>query len=212
MQIDIDKITVDLAADKYWPAMARKSLNEKKYSRAIELCQEGLKEHPDIVSARIILAKSLYHSGQFDDAEKEFFIVISQDSKNLAALKYLGDLKFRQGDEAVAFSYYNRIQRINPNAGGIACHFETGRINETKVLTLVRNGEALESSNRRLRDIPFKTETAGDLLLSQGHTRLAIEVYKDLVRRTGNPTIIEKLNQSRHMFKKKEKKNGQRAY
>ena len=180
---------------------------ERKYSRAIELCQLRLIEHPDILSGRIILARALFHSGQYETAEKQFYKVLQIDPDNIIALKYLGDLKFRTEDEITAFSYYARIQQMAPLTSGISSVIDAKPIGGIRVLTLTRRGDEYMSNHAELRRIPFKTETLGDLLLAQGHPRLAAEIFRGLAEDTANTRIKEKLDRTIEVIKNREKKH-----
>jgi tetratricopeptide (TPR) repeat protein len=203
-----NSLVLELASKGYWPAVAREYLEQKKYSRAVELCQLRLKENPDLLSGRIILARAFYHSGQYDQAEEQFYRILQVDPSNLVALKYLGDLKFRAADEATAFSYYERIWEIDPLTNGLCSFIEDGRVETTRLLVLKKEPEKSETIREHLRQIPFITETLGDLLLAQGHPRLAIEVFRDLTNRTEDPRLKEKLNKSQELLKHKDKQDA----
>jgi tetratricopeptide (TPR) repeat protein len=200
-------IVAELSSKGYWPALAMEYLKDKKHSKAVELCLLRLKDDPDIVSGRIILARALYHSGQVDAAEEEFYKILQKDPYNLVALKYLGDLKFKRGDEATAFSYYSRVLEIDPHTSRLSSSLEGQAPEETRILTLKKNSEEIETVSTQLRDIPFKTETVGDLLLAQGHPRLAREVYRELAARSANPRLLEKLDKIEEMLKPTKGKN-----
>ncbi len=200
-----ETLTMELSSKGYWPAMAGEYFRQKKYSRAVELCTMRLEEQPEILSGRIILARSLFHSGQMEASEEQFYRVLQCDPENLAALKYLGDIRYCHGDEVMALSYYDKVLNINPYFGGLFSAVEEGLRGETKVLTLRRESESPAADSAAAREIPFKTETAADLLLSQGHTRLAMEIYRDLAARFGDGKYVEKLNRLRALNKKKEK-------
>jgi len=186
-------LTSELSQQGYWPARAKEFLENKQYSKAVKLCTENLKNEPDILSGRIVLAMALYHSDQIEEAEEQFYRILQSDPDNIAALKYLGDLKFKAGDEHTAFSYYNRVLRLDKLSTGLQCSLNGFSTNETKVLTLRRESEKSEKNPERLRKLPFQTETAGDLLLLQGHTRMAREIYQDLLKVNKSPKLIEKL-------------------
>jgi tetratricopeptide (TPR) repeat protein len=203
-----NSLLLELSHKGYWPAVAMEYLLERKYSRAIELCQLRLTEHPDILSGRIILARAFFHSGQYEVAEEQFYEMLQIDPDNLVALKYLGDLKFRMGDEITAFSFYARIQQMAPLSGGISSFIYNKPVTETKVLALHRGREEYRSSHEELRRIPFKTETLGDLLLAQGHPRLAAEIFQILAEDTANNRIREKLDRTTELLKNREKKHA----
>jgi len=52
-----------------------------------------------------------------------------------------------------------------------------------------------------LRQLPFDTETAGDLLLEQGHTRMASRIFKNLFEKNESPRLLEKLEKIRNLNK-----------
>jgi len=88
----------------YWPAVALEHFAEGKYAKAVDLCGRMLEQEPGVISGRVILARSLFHAGQFERAREQFVEVLKRDSKNLIALKYLGDIHFREGEEAAAMA------------------------------------------------------------------------------------------------------------
>ncbi|UCD93544.1 MAG: tetratricopeptide repeat protein [Candidatus Zixiibacteriota bacterium] len=198
-------IVVELSSKGYWPATAMEYLRKREYSKAVELCTIRLKDYPDLVSGRVVLARALYHSGQSESAEQEFYRVLRRDPDNLVALKYLGDLKFGQGDEATAFSYYMKVLEIDPQTGGLASLLEQEEAQKTHVLTLKRGQEKETSKIGRLREIPFKTETMGDLLLKQGHSRLALEIFRELADESQDQRLVEKYEKTRQSLNMKEK-------
>ena len=187
-------LTNRLAGSGYWPAAAAGCLAEKKYSRAVEICREGLDEEPQSVSGRVIYARSLYHAGQTDSATEQFYRVLALDPENIVALKYLGDIKHEAGDTYTAVAYYRRVLEIDPDSHELCCPVKVETKETTRTVTINRGGEtATPSSVGRLRTVPFVTETMGDLYLSQGHARLAAEVFRSLYERTPLPRLREKL-------------------
>jgi tetratricopeptide (TPR) repeat protein len=198
------ELTAELASKGYWPAVAMEYLHDEKYSKAVELCRMRLKEYPEILSGHIILARALYYSGQYDASEEEFYKILGKDPNNSAALKYLGDLKFRAGEEITAFSYYGKVLDIDPYSKALKSPIKNSIVEETKILTLKRSKEDIEIDDTELREIPFKTETVGDLLSSQGHFRLALKVFQHLAGESPNPRILEKLEKTKTALKDKE--------
>lgn len=203
----VENLLSELSAKGYWPAVAMDYFNEKKYSMAVELCMMRLKDYPDVLSGRVVLACALYHSGQYESAGEQFYEILRQDPNNLVALKYLGDLKFRIGDEATAFSYYSRVLEIEPLTGGLSSPIEKESSEETKILTLKKGAEKEELGFIRLRSLPLKTETVGDLLLAQKHPRLAMQVFREVFDRTGEPRLKEKLEKTQKLLRNRETKD-----
>lgn len=178
----------------YWPAQAERFLNEGKYSRTVEICKQHLSVDIHLVSGWIVYAKALFFAGQVDLAEENFYRVLSHDPDNLVSLKFLGDIKFRQGDEVSAMANYSRILEIAPFCSGLRSSLKRKTEAATKTVVLQRKPEkAVKRNESNLREIPFYTETVGDIYLAQGHTRLAAKVYRSLIDKSSNPKLIDKL-------------------
>jgi len=201
------KMISELSRKGYWPAIAMEYYNEGKYSRVIELCNMRLKEYPDITSGRVVLARAYFHSGQIESSEKEFHRVLRIDPDNMVALKYLGDIRFKDGDESSAFSYYGRVQKLDPRSNGLTSELKREEPEETRVLSLKKGEEKDSQADVRLRDIPFRTETVADLLLKQGHPRMAINIFEELTGKNKNPRIVEKLERAREALNRGKGKN-----
>jgi len=197
-------LTQELSAKGYWPAVAEEYFQQEKYSRAVELCQIRLAENPDVISGRIVLAKALFKCGQFDVSEEQFRKVLQKDPENLVALKYMGDLIFRTGDTARAFLFYERVQKLDSHTSGLSSAISEKPIPETKVLTLRKGEEKSSEQLDRLREIPFHTETLGDLLLAQGHPRLALRVFREIAASGKSPKLIEKIEMIEEDIESKE--------
>ena len=197
-----------LAQKGYWPAIAEAYFAEGNYSRAVDFCLRMLEDDPHIVSGRAILARAYYHAGQIKQAREQFVEVLKYDSAHLVALKYLGDILFRDGEEAAAVAYYRRIFEIDRHCAGLSCPIEKSEAVETRQLTLRRPGEKAPTKKvQPLQEPAFITETVGDLYLEQGYFRLAREVYSRLLGGRENSRIAEKLRETEDKLKKKEGHN-----
>ena len=196
-----------LSAQGYWPARAASYLTEGMYSRSVEICKDHLREEPQSLSGRLIYALALQQAGQTKSATEQFYNVLSLDPDNLVALKCLGDIKYAESDEMAALSDYARILEIDPYCTGLKSDLKTTKRETAKTITFKREAEA-PTSKRALpsqqREIPFYTETIGDLYLAQGHPRLAAEVYHALNEKNHNSKLVEKLKKAEHRIKEKE--------
>jgi tetratricopeptide (TPR) repeat protein len=185
-----------LARKGYWPALARKYFDEGKYSKAVELCLRMLEDEPDVLSGRVILACSLYLAGQYERARERFLEILRRDPANLVALKHLGDIFFRDGEEAAAMAYYRQVFEIDPCCRGLYCPVDKKETVQTRQLTLKRPGEKITKKQRMpLQEPAFITETIGDIYCDQGYYQLAGEVYRRLMVGNENSRIAEKLKE-----------------
>jgi len=199
------ELTERLASCGYWPAQAAKYLREGRPSAAIVVCRERLMEGPEALAGRLVYARALHGSGQVEEAGEQFRRVLALDPDNLVALKHLGDIRYASGDTAAALSYYRRVLDVDPFCRGLqAQRVKPAPATTTRTITLTRGAEhKTEITTERLRDIPFYTETMGDLYLAQGHPRLALEVYRRLAGINASPRLAEKLAQAEGKLKEK---------
>ncbi|HOP07844.1 MAG TPA: tetratricopeptide repeat protein [candidate division Zixibacteria bacterium] len=196
-----------LAATGYWPARAARALAEGKYSQAVEICRANMESGRTPTSARGIYARALYHAGQTESAREQFYSLLAYDADNLVALKYLGDICFEAGDEPAAIAHYQRVLEIDPDCRGLVLSLERSREPLTRTITLKNHSEHVKLSPQReapRRDIPFYTETVGDLYLAQGYPRLAVQVFEMLSDRGDSPRLKEKLAKARLSAEQKE--------
>lgn len=210
---DTGKSVQTLAARGYWPALAAQYLAEERYSRVVELCKEHLADEPDLLSGRLIYARALYHAGQVESAAEEFYRVLSRDANSRVALKYLGDIFFVAGDEPAAMAHYQRILDDDPDSRALCCRLQPQKAETTHTVTIRRPGESTAATPPRptSREIPFFTETMGDLYLSQGYPRLAADVYRTLNESGQNPRLADKLVEAEAKIKEKESSHVQKA-
>jgi len=197
----------ELKESGYWPAVAFDFFNRTLYSKTVEVCRDNLNEEPNLISGRLIYARALYCAGQIDSSRIQFNKVISIDPENITALKYLGDLNFAENNIAGAMSCYEKVLSLNPKSKSLKSKLVSGRPQTTRTITIVRREESKSSEKETaLREIPFYTETIGDLYLNQGFPRLAAEVFKKLESRQNNPRINDKLKIAEIKIKEKEQK------
>ncbi len=198
--------TADLAKIGYWPAQASLYLAEKKYSKAVELCNENLQGNSSPLSARLIYAKALFYAGQIQSAEKQLHIILAKDSEHIAAQKYLADIKFQKGDEYGAMSLYEQILSLDPLCSMLYSVIQKKKTETTTTtITLKRQKEIQVAPTKKdLRKVIFYSETVGDLYLQQGFPRLAEEVFAHLYETNKNPRYAEKLSLARENILEKE--------
>lgn len=196
----------ELSRRGYWPAVAAGYLEDERYSKAVDLCRRKLEDEPQVISGRIILARSLYHAGEYKQAREQFSRILREDASNLVALKYLGDLFFREGEEAAAMAHYRRLLEIDPCCRGLACTIQRTDEVQMRQLTFKRAAEMVVKREKApLSEPAFLTETIGDIYHDQGYFRLAKKVYRGLLERRDNNRIAGKLREVNEKLGKKEK-------
>ncbi|NLD93479.1 MAG: tetratricopeptide repeat protein [Fibrobacter sp.] len=84
------------------------------YSKAIEVCINGLQNHPSYITGRIVLGMCYTEQGNHQAAIQEFLAAIVLDRKNQGAMKQLADLFNRQGNSQTAGELYHMLSKLDP--------------------------------------------------------------------------------------------------
>ena len=86
-----------------------------EYGQARRVCLEGLKHHPDYLSARMALAVILLESGETEAAQAELETVIEAAPSNILARRLLGNLYQEAGNVAEARKQFEEILWLFPD-------------------------------------------------------------------------------------------------
>jgi tetratricopeptide (TPR) repeat protein len=81
---------------------------------AENLLRDGLRRHPDYLSAHIVLGRCLADRSATREASDEFRYVLSFDPQNLIALRTLGELAAAEGRSAEAERWYEELLAVDP--------------------------------------------------------------------------------------------------
>ena len=85
-----------------------------RLEEAEALVVEGLKRHPNYVSAYLVLGRVYADWRRHDQAGAQFARVLELDAQNLVALRALGDLAAERGFWEEARTWYERVLQIDP--------------------------------------------------------------------------------------------------
>ncbi|MCL2689724.1 MAG: tetratricopeptide repeat protein [Chitinispirillia bacterium] len=83
--------------------------------QAISLCLEGLAEHPNYVTGRLVLGRCYAEQKNFQAAIEEFKKVCVADKRNHAALKMLADIFIKLGRAEEAGGLYRILFEMEPD-------------------------------------------------------------------------------------------------
>lgn len=103
---DPDSIRFAQLADAY--------LGIGNFDQAIELCEQGLKMHPQYDTGMLVLTKSYYLSGNKKKAREILQDFLISHPASLAGHKLLGDLSLEEDDVAGTVSHYRIALRFDP--------------------------------------------------------------------------------------------------
>jgi tetratricopeptide (TPR) repeat protein len=101
---DLEKRLASDPNSRVFVQLAEEYRKQGQLDQAIEVCEEGLKKHPEYHSARVALGRALLEAKTFDRASEAFETVLAQVPDNILANKFLGETYHRLGrlDEALA--------------------------------------------------------------------------------------------------------------
>jgi tetratricopeptide (TPR) repeat protein len=94
--------------------LADKYLHVQEIEKAIDLCQHGLRHHPNYSSAYFVLAKCFLARKQYDEAERRLKRVLSLEPTFLKAHKLYSDLMAEIGWTQSSEASLRKIQEIDP--------------------------------------------------------------------------------------------------
>ncbi|MEW5929073.1 MAG: tetratricopeptide repeat protein, partial [Gemmatimonadota bacterium] len=99
---------------RYFVPLANAYRKMGALDQAEALLREGLRRHPDYLSAHIVLGRCLADGGAVDAAVSEFRYVLSVDPQNLIALRSLGEMASDGGRVEEAARWYRELLAVDP--------------------------------------------------------------------------------------------------
>ncbi|HEX2094897.1 MAG TPA: tetratricopeptide repeat protein [Longimicrobiaceae bacterium] len=99
---------------RYFVPLANAYRGMGEVDQAEALLREGLRRHPDYLSAHIVLGRCLADRGATGEAVGEFRYVLSVDPQNLIALRSLGELAVAGGRSDEAARWYRELLAVDP--------------------------------------------------------------------------------------------------
>jgi tetratricopeptide (TPR) repeat protein len=99
---------------RYFLPLANTYRKLGQLERAEGLLREGLRRHPDYLSAHIVLGRTLAERGAAEEATSEFQQVLAVDPQNLIALRTLGELALGEGRLEQAAAWYRELLAVDP--------------------------------------------------------------------------------------------------
>jgi cytochrome c-type biogenesis protein CcmH/NrfG len=117
LQTEIEKLEARHAEHpegRFFVPLANAYRKTGEIERAEAVLREGLRRHPDYLSAHIVLGRCLADRGATREAQDEFQHVLSIDPQNLIALRTLGDLAVASGRPGDSARWYEQLLAVDP--------------------------------------------------------------------------------------------------
>ncbi|HWA41324.1 MAG TPA: tetratricopeptide repeat protein, partial [Gemmatimonadales bacterium] len=87
---------------------------DAQYPKALEVLEAGLANHPDYVSARVVLGRVYLATGDRAKAREAFARVVQLDPESVIALKALADLAEADGQGEEALRWSGQLLTVDP--------------------------------------------------------------------------------------------------
>jgi len=83
-------------------------------SRALEVCQRGLRYRPSYATGHIVMGRCHLATGRLEEAKQEFHKALQLDADNVAALWHIGQIEFEMGCRREALSTFKKALVLDP--------------------------------------------------------------------------------------------------
>lgn len=138
---------------------------------AMKVCREGLKNHPQLVSGLVALAKVHFKRGNFEEAEESIIAALQISPDNAAALKLLSAVRDATKADSTATITANDIQVAVPRVDNFKPPAD--EIDVTRVKS-------------------WNTITMANIFMAQGHYDRARDIFLSILK--ANPDNKAALN------------------
>ena len=193
-------------ASRSFLELAREYHEAGLYEEAAAVCSLGLKYHPHYVSARVLLGRVCFDSGQLDEARFQMEGVLAVAPDNLVARRVVADVLRIQGDLAGALERFHALLAFNAGDKETA-----NRILEIEAALKTATPAPVEKTLEAPAPVPvveealppaapvvppeqgpLATPTLAEIYVQQGLPHKAIEVYHEILK--GDPGHIEAIS------------------
>jgi tetratricopeptide (TPR) repeat protein len=202
---------------------AKELFDSGKFSAAIMTLQDGLKNYPHFISARVLLGEIYWTSGEVASAKAELEQVIKEVPDNFAAHRKLAMIYRESGEFELAIRSCRTVLHANPRdlemralldqlqSGPAHAHADKGALQSNQAASSTQPlAEAAVAAKEALSAIrlpagheavvdadqpeAIDTETLAELYLIQGHREKGLAVYRRLAAKNpGNSRFLDRI-------------------
>lgn len=121
---------------------------------AVETCLQGLRIHPDYVSARLVLGRAYRQKNMLDEAKAEFLKVLEVNPDHVLVRNFLADIYLQEGEYVQAKEEYEKVLSIDPE--NATAREGLSEVN-TRLATLAAEGKSPEKAAPGTTEIPSES-------------------------------------------------------
>ena len=110
----LERLVRENPKGRLFASLADAYRKDGQYPKALEVLEAGLKNHPDYVSARVVLGRVQLAVGDRMKAREAFARVVELDPESVIALKALADLAEEGGEASEALRWSGQLLTVDP--------------------------------------------------------------------------------------------------
>jgi tetratricopeptide (TPR) repeat protein len=110
----LERLVKENPKGRLFASLADAYRKDGQYPKALEVLDAGLKNHPEYVSARVVLGRVHMATGDRARAREAFGRVVELDPESVIALKALADLAEQDGESNEALRWSGQLLTVDP--------------------------------------------------------------------------------------------------
>lgn len=110
----LERVIAKNPTSSLFARLADAYLRQGDMNRAIETCRQGLRYRPSYVSGHVVLGKSHFAAGMWEEARRAFNRALHLDPHHTVAIWYLGQIDRTMGWDDLALRNFQKARDLDP--------------------------------------------------------------------------------------------------
>ncbi|OGG56233.1 MAG: hypothetical protein A3F84_10210 [Candidatus Handelsmanbacteria bacterium RIFCSPLOWO2_12_FULL_64_10] len=110
----LERVVAKNPTSSLFARLADAYLRQGDMNRAIEICRQGLRYRPSYVSGHVVLGKSHFAAGMWEEARRAFNKALHLDPHHTVAIWYLGQIDRTMGWDDLALRNFQKARDLDP--------------------------------------------------------------------------------------------------
>ncbi|MFH1728138.1 MAG: tetratricopeptide repeat protein [Pseudomonadota bacterium] len=158
--------------------MAHNYISEGNFQKAINICEDGIKDLPKDETLFFTLAKVYFELEKYKQVKTNCKHVLDLMPDNYSAMKLLCQAHIRLREIEEAEKIIQTLKTLNPI--------------DPEIAQIEKKSDIVKEN--------FYTETYADLLLKQGNYEKSFKIYKNALKRKNGEKVLSKMDKLRKIL------------